>query len=46
MVIVIYTESTDDGVTWTTPVNYLDSCSGSARAGDIFGPIRGVNVNF
>ncbi len=41
-----YTESTDDGVTWSTPVEIWTAVPDTAVAGDIFGPIRGVDVNF
>jgi len=41
-----YTESTDDGLTWSTPVTVWTAVPDPAVPGDIYGPIRGVDVNF
>ena len=41
---VWYLESTDAGLTWTTPLKIWDAVADSI--GDLFGCIRGVNVNF
>ncbi|MCU0331783.1 MAG: T9SS type A sorting domain-containing protein [Ignavibacteriaceae bacterium] len=41
---VWYTESTDAGLTWTTPLRIWDAVPDAAQ--DYFGCIRGVSVNF
>jgi hypothetical protein len=41
-----YQESTDNGATWSTPVEIWTAVPDPALPTDIFGPIRGVNVNF
>ncbi len=46
MVIVTYTESTNDGASWSTPLTIFTAIPDPALPTDIFGPIRGVNVNF
>ena len=43
---VNYIESTDDGLTWSTPVTIFTAIPDPGVPGDIYGPIRGVNVNF
>ena len=41
-----YMESTDDGLTWSTPVTVWTAVPDPLVPGDIYGPIRGVDVNF
>ncbi len=41
-----YKESTDDGLTWSTPVTIWTAVPDPTLPTDIFGPIRGVDVNF
>jgi len=41
-----YQESTDDGMTWSAPELIWEAVPDPAVPGDLFGPIRGVNVNF
>ena len=43
---VYYTSSTDAGLTWSSPVTIFTAIPDPAVPGDIYGPIRGVNVNF
>jgi hypothetical protein len=43
---VTYIESTDDGLTWSTPLTIFTAIPDPALPTDIYGPIRGVNVNF
>ncbi len=43
---VSFMESTDNGLTWTTPVKIFEAIPDPAVPGDVYGPIRGVNVNY
>jgi len=43
---VSFIESTDNGLTWTTPVKIFEAIPDPGVPGDIYGPIRGVNVNY
>lgn len=43
---VSFTESTDNGLTWSTPIKIFEAIPDPTVPGDIYGPIRGVNVNY
>jgi hypothetical protein len=43
---VYYIESDDDGATWSAPLPIFTAIPDPAVPGDIFGPIRGVDINF
>jgi hypothetical protein len=43
---VRYIESNDNGLTWSAPLTIFTAIPDPAVPGDIYGPIRGVNVNF
>jgi hypothetical protein len=43
---VYYKESTDNGLTWSTPVTVFTAIPDPVVPGDIYGPIRGVCVSF
>ncbi len=43
---VNFIESTDDGLTWSTPQQIFTAIPDPLVPGDIYGPIRGVNVNY
>jgi hypothetical protein len=41
-----YMESTNDGIDWSTPIEIWTAVPDPLVPGDLFGPIRGVNVTF
>lgn len=43
---VYYTESTDDGVTWSTPLEIWTAIPDPALPTDLWGSLRGIDVNF
>lgn len=43
---VSFTESTNNGLTWSTPVKIFEAIPDPLVPGDIYGPIRGVNVGY
>ncbi|MFI5237383.1 MAG: sialidase family protein, partial [Ignavibacteriales bacterium] len=43
---VSFTESTDNGSTWSTPIKIFEAIPDPVVVGDIYGPIRGVDVNY